>query len=349
MDLYAIVGPILRSLDPERAHRLTIAALKAGLVPPVRVPDDPVLRQRLWGLDFPNPVGLAAGFDKDAEVPDAMLRLGFGSVEIGGVTPRPQPGNPKPRLFRLSEDEAIINRFGFNSAGLEVVRQRLAARPRRGILGVNLGKNKDTADGAADFVKGAEVLAPHADFLVCNVSSPNTPGLRALQGKAPLADLISRVQAALKTVPKPPPLLLKIAPDITEQDKRDIAEVALSSGVAGMIVANTTTERAASLKSRDRGEAGGLSGKPLFELATAVLGDMYVLTERRLPLIGSGGIGSGRDAYAKIRAGASLLQLYSMLIYRGPLLIGDICRELASLLRKDGFKSIAAAVGVDRR
>ncbi len=349
IDLYAVVGPLLRSLDPELAHGLTITALKAGLVPGARIPDDPILHQRLWGLDFPNPVGLAAGFDKNAEVPDAMLRLGFGFVEIGSVTPRPQPGNPKPRLFRLPEDEGIINRLGFNCEGVEAARSRLAARGRRGIVGVNLGKNKDTVDGADDFVKGAETLATHADYLVCNVSSPNTPGLRALQGKAPLADLVSRVQAVLTRLPKPPPLLLKIAPDITEQDKRDIAEVALRSGVAGMIVANTTIERPASLRGEDRGEAGGLSGKPLFELATAVLGDMHVLTERRLPLIGSGGVGSGRDAYAKIRAGASLIQLYSMLIYRGPLLIGDICRELAALLRKDGFKSIAEAVGVDRR
>jgi dihydroorotate dehydrogenase len=349
IDFYAVAGPLLRSLDPERAHGVTIAALRAGLVPGPRLPDDPILRQRLWGLDFPNPVGLAAGFDKNAEVPDATLRLGFGFVEIGSVTPRPQPGNPKPRLFRLTEDEAIINRLGFNCEGLEAARGRLAARARRGIVGVNLGKNKDTVDGADDYVKGAEALAAHADYLVCNVSSPNTPGLRALQGKAPLADLVNRVQAVLKRMPKPPPLLLKIAPDITEQDKRDIAEVALSSGIAGMIVANTTIERPASLRSTNRGEAGGLSGRPLFELATAVLGDMFVLTERRLPLIGSGGIGSGRDAYAKIRAGASLVQLYSMLIYRGPLLISDIRQEVAALLRKDGFKSIADAVGVDRR
>jgi dihydroorotate dehydrogenase len=349
IDLYAFAGPVLRSLEPERAHGLTIAALKTGLVPSARVPEDPILRQRLWGLDFPNPVGLAAGFDKNAEVPDAMLRLGFGFVEIGSVTPRPQSGNPKPRLFRLTADEAIINRLGFNSEGAEAAQRRLAARPRRGVVGVNLGKNKETEDAAADYVRGVDALAAHADYLVCNVSSPNTPGLRALQGKAPLAEIVSRVQAALARLPAPPPLLLKIAPDITEDDKRDIAEVALAANVAGLIVANTTIERPDTLKSDHRAEGGGLSGKPLFELATAVLGDMYVLTERRIPLIGSGGIGSGRDAYAKIRAGASLVQLYSMLIYRGPLLIGDICRELAALLRQDGFKSVADAVGVDRR
>jgi dihydroorotate dehydrogenase len=349
IDLYSVAGPILRSLDPEQAHGLTIAALKAGLVPRARLPEDPILRQRLWGLDFPNPVGLAAGFDKDAEVPDAMLGLGFGFVEIGSVTPRPQPGNPKPRLFRLSEDGAIINRLGFNCRGVEAARGRLAARARRGIVGINLGKNKDTEDAAADYVRGAEALAPHADYLVCNVSSPNTPGLRALQGKAPLAELVSRVQAVLARLPSPPPLLLKIAPDITEDDKRDIAEVALASRVAGLIVGNTTIGRPETLKSRHRGEAGGLSGRPLFELATAVLRDMYALTERRLPLIGTGGIGSGGEAYAKIRAGAALVQLYSMLIYRGPGLVAEILRDLGTLLRRDGFKSVADAVGVDRQ
>lgn len=349
IDLYPIVGPLLRALEPERAHALTIAALKAGLVPRPPVPDDPILRVGLWGREFPNPVGLAAGFDKHAEVPDAMLGLGFGFVEIGGVTPRPQPGNPPPRLFRLTEDGAVINRLGFNSEGLGPVTQRLAARPRRGIVGANLGKNKDSTDGADDFVQGAAALWPHVDYLVCNVSSPNTPGLRALQSKAALADVIARVQAVLAPHPQAPPLLLKIAPDITNDDKRDIAEVALSAGIAGMIVANTTVVRAPTLRSRFRVEAGGLSGRPLFEMTTAMLREMYALTGGRLPLIGSGGIASGRDAYTKIRAGASLLQFYSALVFKGPALVAEICRDLAALLRADGFNSVAEAVGADRK
>lgn len=350
IDLYPLVGPLLHGLDPERAHGLTIAALKAGLVPRPPVPDDPILRQRVWGLDFPNPVGMAPGFDKHAEVPDALLDLGFGFVEIGGVTPRPQPGNPKPRLFRLTEDGAVINRLGFNSVGLAVVQARLAARRRRGIVGANLGKNKDSTDGADDFVRGAAALWPHVDYLVVNVSSPNTPGLRALQSKAQLADVVRRVQAVLAPQAKAPPLLLKIAPDITAEDKRDIAEVALGQGIAGLIVANTTTARPASLRSPHRAEAGGLSGRPLFEMTTAMLREMYALTGRgKLPLIGSGGIASGHDAYVKIRAGASLVQFYSALVFKGPQLVADICRDLAALLRQDGFKSVAEAVGADQR
>ena len=349
IDLYPLLGPLLRRLDPERAHALTIHALKAGLVPRPPVPDDPILHQRVWGLDFPNPVGMAPGFDKHAEVPDALLDLGFGFVEIGGVTPRPQPGNPKPRLFRLTGDEAVINRLGFNSEGLAVVAQRLAARRRRGIVGANLGKNKDSTDGADDFVQGATALWPHVDYLVVNVSSPNTPGLRALQSKAQLQDIVRRVQAVLAPHPKTPPLLLKIAPDVTAEDRRDIAEVALSGGIAGLIVANTTVARPASLRSPHRSEPGGLSGRPLFEMTTAMLRDMYALTGGKLPLIGSGGISSGHDAYVKIRAGASLVQFYSALVFRGPQLVADICRDLAALLRKDGFKSVAEAVGADER
>jgi dihydroorotate dehydrogenase len=350
IDLYPLVGPLLHRLEPERAHALTIAALKAGLVPRPPVPNDPILRQRVWGLDFPNPVGMAPGFDKHAEVPDALLDLGFGFVEIGGVTPRPQPGNPKPRLFRLTEDGAVINRLGFNSVGLDVVQARLAARRRRGIIGANLGKNKDSTDGADDFVRGAAALWPHVDYLVVNVSSPNTPGLRALQSKAQLAEVVRRVQAVLAPQSKAPPLLLKIAPDITAEDKRDIAEVALTGGIAGLIVANTTTARPASLRSAHRAEAGGLSGRPLFEMTTAMLREMYALTgQGKLPLIGSGGIASGHDAYAKIRAGASLVQFYSALVFKGPQLVADICRDLAALLRRDGFASVAQAVGADQR
>jgi dihydroorotate dehydrogenase len=346
---YRAVGPLLRFIDPEAAHRLAIRALRAGLVPRQHLADETILQQELWGLRFSNPVGLAAGFDKHAEASDALLDQGFGFVEIGGVTPKPQPGNPRPRLFRLTEDEAVINRMGFNSDGLEVVRARLAARKRRGIVGVNLGKNKEQTDAAADYVAGAVAFAPHADFLVINVSSPNTPGLRALQSRAALADLIGRVRAALAALPASPPLLLKVAPDLTEEDRRDIAAVALESGLDGLIVSNSTLARPATLRSGHREETGGLSGRPLFEASTALLGEFYRLTGGRIPLVGVGGIASGRDAYRKIRAGASLVQLYSALVFQGPGLAAAIRRDLAAALRADGFRSVAEAVGADHR
>lgn len=346
---YRAAAQFLHFLDPETAHRLAIRALRAGLVPRPHVAEDAILRQRLWGLDFLNPVGLAAGFDKHGEVPDAVLDLGFGFVEIGGVTPLPQPGNPRPRLFRLTEDEAIINRMGFNSEGLEVVRARLERRTRRGIVGVNLGKNKEQTDAAADYVAGARAFAPLADFLVINVSSPNTPGLRALQSRAALEDLVGRVRSALADRKNGTVLLLKVAPDLTEDDRRDIAAVALSSGLDGLIVSNTTLARPDTLRSRHRHEAGGLSGRPLFEPSTALLGAFYRLTEGRIPLVGVGGISSGRDAYRKIRAGASLVQLYSALVFHGPGLVAEIRRDLAAALRADGFDSVAAAVGADHR
>jgi dihydroorotate dehydrogenase len=346
---YDSIGFFLRLIDAETAHRLAIRALRAGLVPRPRLADDPSLHQQLWGLRFDNPVGIAAGFDKHAEVPDALLDQGFGFVEIGGVTPRPQPGNPRPRVFRLVEDSAVINRMGFNSDGLDVVRGRLAARPRRGLVGVNLGKNKEQADAAADYVAGAAAFAPHVDFLVINVSSPNTPGLRALQSRAALEDLVGRVRAALTALPAAPPLLLKVAPDLTGDDRRDIAEVALASRLDGLIVSNTTLARPDTLRSRHRQEAGGLSGRPLFEPSTALLGEFYRLTGGKLPLVGVGGIASGGDAYRKIRAGASLVQLYTALIFRGPGLVAEIRRDLAAALRADGFRSLGEAVGADHR
>ncbi len=346
---------LLRLFPPESAHRLTIRTLAAGLVPAETAPDDPILATRVWNLDLPNPIGLAAGFDKNAEAFAATLGLGFGFVEIGSVTPRPQPGNPRPRLFRLAEDGAVINRLGFNNDGLQPVAARLRRRPsggpRCGIVGANLGKNRDSADAAADYAAGVAALAPLADYLVVNVSSPNTPGLRALQGREPLAHLIDAVLAARqRAVPtSPPPLLLKIAPDLTEEDKHDIAEVALAAPVDGLIVSNTTIARPADLRGRHAGEAGGLSGRPLFKPSTAVLADMYLLTGGRLPLVGAGGVASGADAYAKIRAGASLVQFYTALIYAGPGLVRRIKRELAACLRADGFASVADAVGADHR
>jgi dihydroorotate dehydrogenase len=356
IDLPRLATACLRLLPAETAHRAAVRALAAGLGPGLAAETDPALRMRLWNRDFPNPVGLAAGFDKDAEAVTGCLKLGFGFVEIGSVTPRPQPGNPRPRLFRLTQDRAIVNRMGFNSRGLDFAARHLAQRDRAaGIVGANLGKNKESADAAADYAAGASRLAPLADYLVINVSSPNPPGLRALQGREPLARLIAAVVAArAAAVPQSsslasPPLLLKIAPDLTDADKRDIGAVALEGGIDGLVVSNTTIARPASLRSRHAREAGGLSGRPLFGPSTAVLADMYRLTGGRLPLVGVGGIVSGADAYAKIRAGASLVQLYSALVYEGPGLVRRLQRDLADLLRADGFATLADAVGADHR
>ncbi|EKV32316.1 Dihydroorotate dehydrogenase [Caenispirillum salinarum AK4] len=349
LNLYSLAWPLVRRMDPETAHRMAVAALARGLVPGVPHADPPALRTRVWGRDFANPIGLAAGFDKHAECPDALARLGFGFVEVGGVTPRPQPGNPRPRVFRLEEDGAVINRFGLNSDGMEAVAARLAARRQAGgaaIVGVNLGRNKETDDPAEDYARLIGTLAPLADFLTLNVSSPNTPGLRALQGREPLIDLIRRARAAMPAE-KAPPLLLKIAPDLTAEDESDIAAVVTAEAIDGLIVSNTTIARPESLRSGHKAETGGLSGRPLFEPSTALLGRMYKATGGRIPLVGVGGIASGRDAYAKIRAGASLVQLYTAFIYGGPPLIPAIKAELADCLKRDGFASVADAVGAD--
>ena len=342
---------LLHALPPEAAHRAAIAALRLGAVMADREPPDPILRSSLWGRSFINPVGLAAGFDKHAEAIDPLLRLGFGCVEIGSVTPRPQPGNPKPRLFRLAEDAAVINRMGFNSKGHEFAGRGLASHRRAaGLVGVNLGKNRDSADALADYEAGIASLGRFADYLVVNISSPNTPGLRDLQASARLRPLIEGLRRAVDRLPPPaPPLLLKLAPDLDAAERRDIAAAVLEGGVDGLVIGNTTTARPAGLKSRAAGETGGLSGRPLFAASTAVLADFHRLTAGRLPLVGVGGIASGADAYAKIRAGASLVQLYTALIYRGPGLVAAIRRDLAALLRRDGFAGIDAAVGADHR
>jgi len=341
--------PLLRRLQPETAHRATIAALKLGLGPRDRAPDPPRLAVKLWGLDFANPVGLAAGFDKHAEVPDAMLGVGFGFVEIGTVTPRPQPGNPTPRLFRLEADGALINRFGFNSEGLAAAVKRLERRRRgaRGIVGANIGRNRETGDEVEDYVLGVRALAPLADYLAINISSPNTPGLRELQRKNAVERLMERLlQARAAATPnRAPPLLLKIAPDLSTQERADLATAALASGVDGLIISNTTVARPPSLISPEAHEPGGLSGKPLTALSTALIAEMARLTAGKLPIIGVGGISSGADAYAKIRAGASLAQLYTALTYQGAGLVQRIKRELDEALRRDGFASIAEAVG----
>lgn len=345
---YPFIRPLLFQLDAERAHQLAVRAL--SLTDGIARASDDALRQSFWGRDFPNPLGLAAGFDKNAECYRGALSLGFGFVEIGSVTPRPQAGNPRPRLFRLIDEKAVINRMGFNNDGMESVAARLKTRdPKAGIVGVNLGKNKETEDAAADYEKGTATLGPLADYLVINVSSPNTPGLRALQGKAPLAALVDRVRTARDLLGNRPPLLLKIAPDLTPEDRVDIAEVALQHGLDGLIISNTTIARPASLDARWAKEAGGLSGAPLFQPSTALLSDMYRLTEGKLPLIGVGGISSAAEAYQKIRAGASLIQLYSSLVYAGPGLPGRIVKELPGLLARDGFRHVSAAIGADHR
>ena len=342
---YSLADKFLSRLDAETAHGLAIRALKSGLLPGDRKPDPASLLVTVWGRQLPNPIGLAAGFDKNAEVPDAMLGLGFGLVEIGSVTPRPQDGNPRPRLFRLPEDRGVINRMGFPGQGLEAARSRLATRPRRGFVGINVGANKDSTDRAADYVTCSVALAPYADYLVCNVSSPNTPGLRNLQGRTELAGLLKRVQDAIAS--KPVPLLVKIAPDASDDDLDDIVAVCRDLRMDGIIVGNTTLSRPASLRSERRGETGGLSGAPLTTLSTAVLRKTAQRVERQFPLVGCGGVGSGADAYAKIRAGATLVQLYSAMVYEGPPLIRRVKDELAVLLQRDGFALVAQAIGAD--
>jgi dihydroorotate dehydrogenase len=345
MSLYSLLRPALFQIDPERAHGLTIAAL--SMLPRVPPPTQlPRLHCQVAGLDFPNPVGLAAGFDKNAQVPDAMLGLGFGFAEVGTLTPLPQTGNPKPRLFRLVEDRAVINRMGFNNAGFDAAAARLAARAGRvGIVGVNVGANKDSADRLADYAAGVARFAPTSSYITVNISSPNTPGLRALQSRASLDELLSRCVGARGA--HRCPLFLKIAPDLEEADLDDIAAVVLAQPIDGVIVSNTTLARPASLRSRWAGEAGGLSGAPLLGPATTMLRALAQRLGGAKPLIGAGGIASGADAYAKIRAGASLVQLYSALVYEGPGLARRICTELDALLARDGFASVTQAVGAD--
>jgi dihydroorotate dehydrogenase len=349
MALYPLLRPAIFALDAERAHRLTIAALKAKPAGrPARA--DPMLATRVAGLDFPNPVGLAAGFDKDAEVFAQMLGLGFGLVEVGTLTPRAQGGNPKPRLFRLAEDRAVINRLGFNNRGQAQAAARLARRERgAGIVGVNIGANKDKAGGAdavADYVAGVRAMARHADYLTVNISSPNTLGLRALQDKNALAELLQAVVAERGETG--PPVFLKVAPDLEPRDVEDIAGVALDRKIDAVIVSNTTISRPP-LRSPHRGEAGGLSGAPLRALALERLREFRRATGGALPLIAAGGIASGADAWARIKAGASLVQLYSALVYEGPGLARRIAADLKRLMAAEGFARLSDAVGAEER
>jgi dihydroorotate dehydrogenase len=342
-----IAAGLLRLLPAEPAHRATIALTKiAGHFLPGTKGDDARLAVTALGLHFPNPIGLAAGFDKNTQVPDAMARLGFGFVECGTVTPKPQAGNSRPRLFRLREDRAVINRMGFNNDGMTVVARNLAARRGQGILGINIGANKDSGDRIADYARAFADLAPLADYVTVNVSSPNTPGLRGLQNRDELTRLLNILTEARAKKPVAIPLLLKIAPDLDGHALDDIAEVTRGSGIEGLIVSNTTVARPA-LKSVHAGETGGLSGAPLFAPSTEILRQMRLRLGTAVTLIGVGGISSGADAYAKIRAGASLVQLYTALVYEGPGLLDRIKRELTALLARDGFAHVGDAVGAD--
>lgn len=355
IDLYPFAKPFIHSLDPERAHGLTIGLLSKGITGTVQRPcSHKALRTNLFGLTFDNPIGLAAGFDKDAEVIAGAEKMGFGFVEAGTVTPAPQPGNDKPRLFRLSRDRAVINRFGFNSKGVDSFARNLERIQKSGVkavVGANVGANKNSEDRTADYVTCLERLYGLCDYFTVNISSPNTPGLRALQSKAALEDLVGRVlevrEGKQKGGADRTPILVKIAPDLLDKDISDIADVSLSTDIDGLIISNTTIERPEGLRSVDKNEAGGLSGKPLFEPSTEMLRRMYQATGGAKPLIGVGGISSAEDAYTKIRAGASLVQIYSALVYEGPGLIERVKRGLAAALKKDGFSSVADAVGAD--
>ncbi len=335
---------LMRLFDAETAHGLAIAALKSGVAGAQPSHADPALQVQAFGLTFPNPIGLAAGFDKDAEVPDAILRLGFGFAEVGTVTPLAQSGNPQPRMFRLSADRAVINRLGFNNQGHDAALARLQARPQSGIVGVNIGANKDSSDKIADYELGVKTFANLASYLTVNVSSPNTPGLRGLQDRDALEELLERVLAARAQADTQPPVVLKIAPDLDDEALEDIAEVVLGAGIDGVIVSNTTISRPP-LKSPERSEQGGLSGAPLFELSTHILAKFYLATEGKVPLIGVGGVDSGSAAWEKLRAGASLVQIYSGMVYEGPGLARNIGQHLSRQLKRSGYDTLSAVTG----
>ena len=342
--LFGLGQALLLALDPERAHDLAIKSLEFGLYPRADAPDDKRLAQRLFGLDFPNPVGMAAGFDKDARVARELLAMGFGFVEVGTLTPRAQAGNPSPRIFRSSEECAIINRLGFNNEGQEAALVRLKGH-MGGIVGVNLGAGRDSADRIGDYVEGIARMAPVASYVTVNISSPNTPGLRDLQAPEALGALLSRVQAARNALPRKPPLLVKLAPDLADDDVPAIVQVIQSHGADGIIVSNTTLSRAGLRDAGFAKETGGLSGRPLFARATRMLARVYRLTEGKVPLIGAGGIDSGESALLKIEAGASLVQLYTGLVFEGPSLIARIKQALMAALDKRGATSFAPLIG----
>lgn len=339
---------LLHRLDPERAHGLSLSALRAGLAPLPGPVDLPRLHATLAGMPLLNPVGLAAGYDKNAEAISPLSRSGFGFIEVGAATPLPQPGNDRPRLFRLTEDRAVINRFGFNNQGMAAIGTRLAARkPGPVPVGLNLGANKTAQNRAADFATVLAECGPHVDFATINVSSPNTERLRDLQGRAALAELLRRVMEARAGLPRPIPVFLKIAPDLTPGDLEDIVEVAVAARLSGIIATNTTISREG-LKSASKGESGGLSGAPLFEKSTRIVARLSQLTQGTLPIVGVGGISSAEQAYQKIRAGASAVQLYTAMVYQGLSLIPEIAKGLDALLARDGFANVTLAVGTGR-
>ncbi|MEX1034964.1 MAG: quinone-dependent dihydroorotate dehydrogenase [Sneathiella sp.] len=351
VSLYSLARPLLFLLEAEKAHNLSIRALKNGFLPRISNDFGPILASKHFGIRFSNPVGLAAGYDKNAEVISALSGLGFGFVEAGSITPKPQPGNPRPRIFRLEQDAAIINRLGFNNKGLDEAVRNFTAHTAKSIVGANLGANKDSTDRIDDYVRGMERLAPLASYITVNISSPNTPGLRALQGKAELDDLLGRLcekrNALINEGAKYFPILLKIAPDLTDADKADIAASVLAMGIDGLIISNTTITRPESLIDKQKTEVGGLSGRPLKSISYGILKEMYRATDGKIPIVGVGGIETADDAYRRIRAGASLIQLYSAMIYHGPYVAAEIARGLAQRLREDGFSNISAAIGVD--
>lgn len=356
MKIYPHLKPLLFKIDPETAHRAAIRALAAGIVPSQPILAHGPLHTRVSGVDFRHPVCLAAGFDKNAEAAVPLFAQGFAAVECGTVTPRPQAGNPKPRMFRLVEDEAVINRLGFNNEGLEALRRRLQTahgklaqvRSRGGVLGINIGKNKDSEDAVADYVTMLQGVAEYADYVTVNISSPNTPGLRDMQAGSALSELLDAVCAARDKLSARVPLWLKVAPDLTDEQVGAMVETLRAYPLDALIISNTTISRP-TLKSESQNEQGGLSGKPLFALSTDRLKLFHRLTEGRIPLVGVGGIASAEDAYAKIRAGASLVQLYSALAYQGFALVTDIRRGLAAALERDGFAHVSEAVGIDAK
>ena len=350
MSYYNFIGKIARTLPPEMAHSMAINALKHGLVPPARTVTNPALKTEFLGMQLPNPLGLAAGFDKNAEAVDGLLSQGFGFIELGTVTPLAQAGNPSPRLFRLPEDSAVINRFGFNSAGIHQFITNIKKHKKSGIIGANIGKNKDSLNAIYDYTSALEAVYPLVDYVTVNISSPNTVGLRDLQQKALLAELMQTMQAVhtrLANTTTRKPLLYKIAPDLSEAELENIIEVALENAIDGLIISNTTISRPESLISKAKTEKGGLSGKPLFILSTQTLQNIYRISKGKIPLIGAGGIASAAEAYEKIKVGASVLQLYTALVYHGFELVHTINSELVTLLERDGFKNIKEAVGIN--
>lgn len=349
-----IIIPLSHCFDPETAHNIAVQAAKFNLIPPSHFKDPDCLATRVWDIKFSNPIGMAAGFDKQGEAVHGLHQIGFGFVEVGSVTPVPQPGNPKPRVFRLPEDSAIINRYGFNSDGHDTVHKRLVDLKKDGstcVLGVNLGKNKTSSNPIQDYVDGIKRFGEIADYLVINISSPNTPGLRDWQHSSQLQELLKTVVSTKNDLPVPskPPLLLKLAPDLSEQERKEIANVISRKEckVDGLIISNTTVAREEELKSLSSKESGGLSGKPLAHPSTELIKDMYVLTKGKVPIVGVGGIFSGQDAYDKISAGASLIQFYTAYVYHGPPRVTKIKQELSELLRSKGFKNVSDAVGTD--